>query len=85
MRRTIKRLRRISAHINIICGMVVLTFQILDWYNPYMDFLGHAAPVVNLLCVSAAASGFLCVFGEEPGTGRNWIVRSEREEGAWKQ
>ena len=49
MRRTVKgTIQRILAHGCVICGMVIVTFQILDWYNPYMDFLGHAGAVLSL-------------------------------------
>ena len=69
--------KRILAHGCVICGMVVVTFQILDWYNPYMDFLGHAKPVLNLLCFCSVASGFLCIFDEEHAETRvqRWSMR----------
>ena len=69
MRRTVKgTIQRILAHGCVICGMVIVTFQILDWYNPYMDFLGHAGAVLSLLCFCSVASGFLYIFDEgRPG------------------
>lgn len=67
MKRSIKTAaQRILAHGCVICGMAVVTFQILDWYNPYMDFLGHAGAVLALLCFCAVALGFFIIFGGEP-------------------
>lgn len=41
MRRTVKgTIQRILAHGCVICGMVIVTFQILDWYNPLYGFPG---------------------------------------------
>ena len=35
-------LYRIAGHICLICSISVFVIQILDWYNPYMDFMGHS-------------------------------------------
>ena len=79
MKRNIRAtIQRILAHCCVICGMVIVTFQILDWYNPYMDFLGHAWIVLNLFCFCSVLSGFLHIFGEETGARSR---RSRREGG----
>lgn len=36
---------RILLHIALICGIVILTAGILDWFNPYMNFSGQIRPV----------------------------------------
>lgn len=30
----------ITAHSSIILALCVVTFEVLDWFNPYMNFLG---------------------------------------------
>lgn len=39
----VKRMIKLTAgHISVICSMALLVIQILDWYNPFMDFMGHS-------------------------------------------
>lgn len=40
-----ERIRLAMLHIALICGIVVLTAGILDWFNPYMNFSGQMRPV----------------------------------------
>lgn len=35
------RLRGFLLHTGVICSFVCIVAKILDWYNPFMDFLGH--------------------------------------------
>ena len=37
-----KRIKSILGHICIICGLALMVIQVLDWYNPFMDFMGHS-------------------------------------------
>lgn len=36
---------KIMIHIALICGIVILTAGILDWFNPYMNFSGQIGPI----------------------------------------
>lgn len=51
--------RTILTHLACICALSMLTFQVLDWYNPYMDFLGTARSVLDVLCVSTILASVL--------------------------
>lgn len=44
--------RKIALHICMICCFVCAITQILDWYNPYMDFGGHISFVWIVLYLS---------------------------------
>ena len=46
-------IRIILSHICIVCSAALLAVQVLDWFNPFMDFLGHARFLLIILCVSA--------------------------------
>lgn len=46
-------LRQILIHICMISCIVVAVVSILDWYNPYMDFVGHIAFAQPCLIISA--------------------------------
>ena len=46
-----RKLAKILLHINSVCSLVLLTVQVLDWYNPFMDFMGHALWVLYVLCI----------------------------------
>ena len=41
----------------IILGLSFLAMKILDWYNPFMDFSGHAQWLQYLLGIFAVLSG----------------------------
>lgn len=64
-RRAREIVRRILLNLCIIGSMSLITFQILDWYNPYMDFMGHAKAILNLVCVSTLILGFWNMAEEE--------------------
>lgn len=36
--------------------------QVLDWYNPYMDFMGHSKFVLDLLCLSSVLLSLECIY-----------------------
>lgn len=46
----------------LICGAALLAIQVLDWYNPYMDFMGHARFVLYILCACAIGLGVQGIF-----------------------
>ncbi|HIZ78827.1 MAG TPA: hypothetical protein IAA17_03485 [Candidatus Lachnoclostridium stercorigallinarum] len=45
-------IKKCFANICVIAGAVTIAVQILDWYNPYMNFSGYLWPVpwVFLVC-----------------------------------
>lgn len=52
-------LHTVFVHISIICSMTLITAQILDWYNPFMDFFGHSVVVLYALYVSTLMAGLI--------------------------
>ena len=48
----------------IICSASLLIIQVLDWYNPFMDFMGHSLFLLYLLCGSALLLGVENLPGE---------------------
>lgn len=58
----IKKLMKLILHINIVCSLVLLTIRVLDWYNPYMDFMGHATWVLYTLCICTVLFGLFSAF-----------------------
>lgn len=57
-----RKMIKVFLHINVVCSLVLLTVQVLDWYNPYMDFMGHTSWVLYILCASAILLGTLASF-----------------------
>ncbi len=55
----IKVVREIAAHLCIICGIAFIIIQILDWYNPFMNFMGTSAVIRYLLCAGALTLGVM--------------------------
>lgn len=59
--RFLRLLQRMIVHICIICSLTIITVHVLDWYNPFMDFEGHARFVLYTLCIGTLISGLLYV------------------------
>ncbi|MBO5524342.1 MAG: hypothetical protein J5986_11815 [Roseburia sp.] len=57
-----RRMIKLFLHINMVCSLILLTVQVLDWYNPYMDFMGYTSWVLYTLCVSTILLGLLAAF-----------------------
>ncbi|MGI6010880.1 MAG: hypothetical protein ACOX8H_05200 [Ruminococcus sp.] len=60
-------LKTAGYHICIICSIVLLATQVLDWFNPYMDFLGHSMFILDLLCISSICLGVNKIFKKSLG------------------
>ncbi|MGI6117297.1 MAG: hypothetical protein ACOYBC_02795 [Bilifractor sp.] len=45
MKKYKETIRAAMLHIALICGIVILTAGILDWFNPYMNFSGQIRPI----------------------------------------
>ena len=50
------------AHGGIILSLLFFVFEILDWYNPYMDFEGHTVVLHYLLYFGALGLGISRIF-----------------------
>lgn len=66
----------------IICSVVLLVVQILDWYNPFMDFMGHSVFVLYLLCAGAACLGICEVYFRKP---ERTVLKRRRGRKQWKK
>lgn len=53
-------------HLCIICSLVLISVQVLDWYNPYMNFGGHATWVKDLLCFAYLLFAAIKIISHEP-------------------
>ena len=51
-----------------ICSMVCIALKVLDWYNPYMDFAGHAVFIPYTLYISVFPMQFWKHFPAETDT-----------------
>lgn len=61
----LKIMQEIVGNLCIICSIALLTIQVLDWYNPFMDFTGHAKFLISLLCISSALISLYTLFGKQ--------------------
>lgn len=57
-----RKMIKLFLHINVVCSLILLMVQALDWYNPYMDFMGHASWVLYTLCISTILLGIFAAF-----------------------
>ena len=53
----------IAGHICVICSISFVIIQILDWFNPFMDFMGHSLIVLYALLISASWLGAYEIYG----------------------
>ena len=60
--RAVSLIKGILLNICIICSMVCIALKVLDWYNPYMDFAGHAAFIPYTLYISVFLYAILEAF-----------------------
>lgn len=60
--RAVSLIKGILLNICIICSMVCIALKVLDWYNPYMDFAGHAAFIPYILYISVFLYAMLEAF-----------------------
>ena len=70
-------LKDAAGHVCIICGIVLLVIQVLDWYNPFMDFMGHSMFVLYALCISAISLGISEVYMGKSDTAKNMKYRKK--------
>ena len=47
--RWFETIRKIAAHVCVICSIILLTAWVMDSYNPYMDFTGHSSWAIYAL------------------------------------
>lgn len=57
--RYLNEVKGIVLHICVICSISEVIIQILDWYNPFMDFMGHSMWLQYILYVAVLALAIL--------------------------
>lgn len=65
-------IRGMLLHCCVICSIASIIIRVLDWYNPYMDFSGHAVFVPYLLYFSVIT---LAVMEGNGGKSRKPVTR----------
>ena len=72
--KTAEFLNKLAVHVSLICGIAILVIQVLDWYNPYMDFMGHSMFLLYALCAGSLYLGLCRILGgkrrKKNGSGR---------------
>lgn len=48
----LNEVRGVMLHICVICSMAEVIIHILDWYNPFMDFMGHSMWLQYILYIA---------------------------------
>lgn len=61
------KIRTILSNLVIILSLCFLTFAVLDWYNPMMNFSGNtiSSKLLLVLCVSAIALAVLTLLSQK--------------------
>ena len=61
------KIRTILSHLIIILSLCFLTFAVLDWYNPMINFSGNtiSSKLLLVLCVSAIALAVLTLLPQK--------------------
>ncbi len=67
--RVIDIIKIITGHICIICSISLMIIQILDWFNPLMDFMGHSMILVYALCIASVILGICEIYLRKPDQG----------------
>lgn len=59
-----KKLQFLFSNLVIILSLCFLTFSVLDWYNPMMNFSGNtvSSKLLLLLCVCAIVLAIQAIF-----------------------
>lgn len=60
----IRMIKNILIHTGVICSLALITVNILDWYNPFMDFVGRTAFVQFILIGCSLGVGILHIFAK---------------------
>ena len=70
------KIRAILSNLVIILSLCFLTFAVLDWYNPMMNFSGNtvSSKLLLVLCVGAIALAVLTLLPEKKGSGQHSAV-----------
>ena len=61
------KIRTILSNLVIILSLCFLTFAVLDWYNPMMNFSGNtiSSKLLLVFCVSAITLAVLTLLSEK--------------------
>ncbi len=63
-----KNLWKMVPHLLIVLSLTVLGFLILDWYNPYMNFLGLWISTILIItfCLLSLMQSARTIFDDRP-------------------
>lgn len=58
---------KILPHMLIVLALIFVVIEILDWYNPYMNFLGlHVSSILMIVfCLLSLVQSALMIFWKE--------------------
>lgn len=56
----------IAGHVCVICSISLVIIQILDWFNPFMDFMGHSMFLLDALCIASVFLGVCEIYFRKP-------------------
>ena len=61
------KIRTVLSNLVIVLALCFLTFAVMDWYNPMMNFPGNtlSSKLLLVLCVSAIALAVLTLLPEK--------------------
>ena len=59
-------LKIIAGHICIICSISLMVIQILDWFNPLMNFMGNSMFLLYALCAASVFLGVCEIYLRKP-------------------
>lgn len=69
---------KLARHVCLICSAAILVIQILDWYNPFMDFMGHSMFLLYALCAGGLYLGLSEIFGQKANVREQAVSRAHR-------
>lgn len=64
-----------AGHICIICSIALIIVQVLDWFNPFMDFMGHSMFLLYALSIASAFLGACEVYLRKPEAKQRTVRR----------
>lgn len=61
------KLFKILPHMLIVLALIFIAVEVLDWYNPYMNFLGLTVSNILIIafCLLSLAQSFRMIFCEQ--------------------
>lgn len=76
--KAINIIKIIAGHTCIICGISMVVIQILDWFNPFMDFMGHSMFLLYALCAASVFLGVCEIYLRKPEPKAGMVRKKSR-------